>query len=61
MIVIYMTINQSCAESHAKFKKKYANSIFKNSQFFIEFPFKKNEDVNPTKAMHLGMKPKDKP
>ena len=29
-----------------------------NPDFFIRLPFKKNEDVNPTKANHRGMNPK---
>ena len=28
-------------------------------KFFIKLPFKLNEDINPTKAIHLGMTPSD--
>ena len=28
-----------------------------NPDFFIHLPFKKNEEVNPTKASHRGMNP----
>lgn len=33
------------------------HSLWDNTNFFIRLPFKKNEDVNPTKASHLGMNP----
>ena len=31
--------------------------MWTNSDFFISIPFKKNEDINPTKASHQGMNP----
>ena len=31
--------------------------MWKNPKFFIYLTFKKNEDVNPTKASHRGMNP----
>ena len=31
--------------------------MWKNPQFFIHLPFKKNEDVNPTKASYKEMNP----
>ena len=30
-----------------------------NQDFFIKLPFKLNEDINPTKAIHPGMTPSD--
>ncbi|KAH9780716.1 hypothetical protein KPL71_008186 [Citrus sinensis] len=46
-----------CPESHADFH--HPNPLWKNPQFFVQLPFKLNEDVNPTKATHLGMSPSD--
>ncbi|RDX82731.1 hypothetical protein CR513_36432, partial [Mucuna pruriens] len=46
-----------CANSHEEFT--HPNPIWKNPDFFIRLPFKLNEDVNPTKATHLGMTPSD--
>ncbi|KAH9744234.1 hypothetical protein KPL70_003610 [Citrus sinensis] len=46
-----------CLESHADFH--HPNPLWKNPQFFVQLPFKLNEDVNPTKAIHLGMSPSD--
>ncbi|KAK9011412.1 hypothetical protein V6N11_044263 [Hibiscus sabdariffa] len=48
---------KSCAESHEDFLSKCDHPLWKKSQFFIKLPFKKNEDVNPTKASHTGMNP----
>ena len=42
-----------CPESHAYFH--HPNPLWKNLQFFVQLPFKMNEDVNPTKATHPGM------
>ncbi|KAG8472716.1 hypothetical protein CXB51_034748 [Gossypium anomalum] len=36
---------------------KCLNPLWKNPEFFINLPFKKNEDINPTKASHTGMNP----
>lgn len=44
---------QSCAESHEEFA--HPNRLWKNNAFFITLPFKKNEDINLTKATHPGM------
>ncbi|KAK8993223.1 hypothetical protein V6N11_033326 [Hibiscus sabdariffa] len=41
---------KSCAESHEDFLSKCDHPLWKNPEFFIKLPFKKNEDVNPTKA-----------
>ncbi|KAG8492315.1 hypothetical protein CXB51_009806 [Gossypium anomalum] len=48
---------QSCAESHSEFLNKCPNLLWKNPDFFIQLPFKKNEDINPIKASHQGMNP----
>ncbi|KAK5844976.1 hypothetical protein PVK06_001124 [Gossypium arboreum] len=40
---------QSCAKSHSEFLKKCPNPLWKNPDFFIQLPFKKNEDINHTK------------
>lgn len=37
------------------FLKKCSLPLWKNEEFFISLPFKKNEDVNPTKASYPGM------
>ena len=50
-------INDCCANSHSEFLLKNPNPLWKNPQFFIHLPFKKNEDVNPTKASHRGTNP----
>ncbi|KAH9685483.1 hypothetical protein KPL70_013980 [Citrus sinensis] len=47
----------SCPESHSEFT--HPNPLWKNKSFFIKLPFKLNEDINPTKATHLGMSPSD--
>ena len=46
-----------CAESHIEFLAKCSNPLWTQSEFFISLPFKKNEDINPTKASHVGMNP----
>ncbi|PKI73701.1 hypothetical protein CRG98_005942 [Punica granatum] len=38
-----------------EFLKKCPQPLWKNEQFFVRLPFKKNEDINPTKASHSGM------
>ncbi|KAG8488204.1 hypothetical protein CXB51_018358 [Gossypium anomalum] len=48
---------KSCANSHSEFLAKCPNPLWKNPDFFINLPFKKNEDINPTKASHTGMNP----
>lgn len=50
-------IIKCCALSHADFK--HENPLWKNEEFYVQLPFKMNEDINPTKATHLGMTPKD--
>ena len=46
-----------CPESHVDFH--HPNPLWKNPHFFVQLAFKLNEDVNPTKATHLGMSPSD--
>ena len=48
-------INDCCANSYSEFLLKNINPLWKNPNFFIHLPFKKNEDVNPTKTSHRGM------
>ncbi|KAK9047703.1 hypothetical protein V6N11_053539 [Hibiscus sabdariffa] len=43
---------KSCAESHEDFLSKCDHPLWKNPEFYVKLPFKKNEDVNPTKASH---------
>ena len=50
-------ISDYCANSYFEFLLKNPNPLWKNSKFFIYLPFKKNEDVNHTKASHRGMNP----
>ncbi|KAK9008524.1 hypothetical protein V6N11_075413 [Hibiscus sabdariffa] len=47
-----------CAESHEDFISKCDHPLWKNPEFYVKLPFKKNEDVNPTKASHTWMNPK---
>ncbi|KAK4384628.1 polyprotein, partial [Sesamum angolense] len=46
-------LKQCCADSHADFK--HPHPLCKNPEFFIQLPFKLNEDANPIKASHPGM------
>ncbi|KAK9045324.1 hypothetical protein V6N11_059209 [Hibiscus sabdariffa] len=48
---------RSCAESHEDFLSKCDHPLWNNPEFYVKLPFKKNEDVNPTKASHTGMNP----
>ncbi|KAK4403145.1 polyprotein [Sesamum angolense] len=50
-------LKQCCADSHANFKHPYP--LWKNSEFFIQLPFKLNEDANPIKVSHSRMTPND--
>ncbi|KAK4381888.1 polyprotein [Sesamum angolense] len=50
-------LKQYCADSHADFK--HPHPLWKNPEFFIQLPFKLNEDANPIKASHPGMTPDD--
>nr|XP_012568598.1 uncharacterized protein LOC101496717 [Cicer arietinum] len=46
-----------CADSHGQFS--HPNPLWTNKDFFVQLPFKLNEDINPTKATHPGMSPSD--
>ena len=46
-----------CADNHKEFS--HPKPLWKNPEFFVQLPFKLNEDVNPTKATHPGMSPTD--
>ena len=48
-------INDCCVNIHSEFLLKNPNPLWKNLNFFIHLPFKKKEDVNPTKVSHKGM------
>ncbi|GJR02314.1 putative zinc finger, CCHC-type containing protein [Tanacetum coccineum] len=50
-------IQTCCVSSHTKFLTKHPSPLWLNPSFFVSLPFKQNEDVNPTKASHLGMNP----
>ncbi|KAH9668393.1 hypothetical protein KPL70_021397 [Citrus sinensis] len=39
-----------CPGNHSQFH--HPSPLWKNEQFFIQLPFKLNEDINPTKASH---------
>jgi len=47
-----------CADSHDLFQ--HPKPLWKNEEFFVQLPFKLNEDINPTKAIHSGMTPSDR-
>ncbi|KAL4336066.1 hypothetical protein GQ457_07G043400 [Hibiscus cannabinus] len=49
--------SRSCAESHEDVLSKCDHPLWKNPEFYVKLPFKKNEDINPTKASHTGMNP----
>ncbi|KAK9014007.1 hypothetical protein V6N11_005181 [Hibiscus sabdariffa] len=48
---------KACSDSHAEFVSRCPHPLWKNAEFFVKLPFKKNEDINPTKASHSGMNP----
>ena len=50
-------INDCCTNSQSEFLLKNQNPLRKNPNLFIHLPFKKNKDVNPTKANRRGMNP----
>ena len=58
---LYTTITkkflQFYSETHSQFSHHFP--LWKNDKFFIQLPFKLNEDVNPTMATHPGMPPFD--
>ncbi|QHN76231.1 polyprotein [Arachis hypogaea] len=44
-------------DSHDQFN--HLAPLWKNPEFYVHLPFKKNEDINPTKATHSGMNSED--
>lgn len=50
-------IDESCALSHSNFFQKCSKPLWTRPEFFVTLPFKKSEDVNPTKASHKGLNP----
>ena len=50
-------ISSLCADSHENFKHPYP--LWKNKEYFVDLPFRLNEDITPTKATHTGMSPSD--
>ena len=57
MFLKLQIISDYYANSHSEFLLKNPNPLWKNQKYFIYLPFKKNEDVNPTKTSHRGMNP----
>jgi len=47
-----------CADNHDLFQ--HPKPLWKNEEFFVQLPFKLNEDINPTKAIHYRMTPSDR-
>ena len=43
--------------SHEEFNHPYP--LWKNEKYFVDLPFKLNEDINPTKTTHARMTPSD--
>ena len=54
---IMQKLLESCLENHLEFSQKCSHPLWKNPEFYIRLPFKKNGDINPTKANHSGMNP----
>ncbi|WMV29548.1 hypothetical protein MTR67_022933 [Solanum verrucosum] len=50
-------VEESCVDSHSEFMKKHDKPLWINEEFFIRLPFKRNENINPTRASHSGMNP----
>nr|GEV35242.1 zinc finger, CCHC-type, viral movement protein [Tanacetum cinerariifolium] len=50
-------IQTCCASSDTEFLTEHPSPLRLNPSFFVSLPFKQNEDVNPTKAIHPGMNP----
>ncbi|KAK8982972.1 hypothetical protein V6N11_054957 [Hibiscus sabdariffa] len=48
---------KSCADSHEDFISKCDHPLWRNPEFYVKLPFKKNEDINPTKMSHTWMNP----
>ncbi|RYQ84275.1 hypothetical protein Ahy_B10g103413 isoform C [Arachis hypogaea] len=54
---IQQLLLSACCDSHDQFN--HPAPLWKNPEFYVRLPFKKNEDINPTKATHSGMNPED--
>lgn len=52
-----LLIQECCVDSHINFLTKCTHPLWKNPNFFITLPLKRNEDINPTKASHIEMSP----
>ena len=52
-------IQESCSSNHQEFLQKCDHPLWENPDFYIRLLFKKNEDINPTKASHSEMNPDD--
>ncbi|KAH0665236.1 hypothetical protein KY285_026442 [Solanum tuberosum] len=50
-------VEESCDDSHREFMKKHDKTLWLNEEFFIRLPPKRNENINPTRAIHSGMNP----
>ena len=50
-------ISSLCADNHENFKHPYPS--WKNKEYFVDLPFRLNEDINPTKATHPEMSTSD--
>jgi len=57
LTTIKTKLSPLCANNHKEFR--HSHPLWKNPEFFIDLPFKLNEDINPTKASHPGMSPSD--
>lgn len=53
-------IEKSYANSHVEFLTKCSNLLWQNPKFFVQLPFKLNENINLPKASHPMMTPKHK-
>ncbi|RYQ97353.1 hypothetical protein Ahy_B08g093396 isoform A [Arachis hypogaea] len=54
---IQQLLLNACCDSHDQFN--HPAPLWKNPEFYVRLPFKKNEDINPTKATHSGMNSED--
>ncbi|WMV29629.1 hypothetical protein MTR67_023014, partial [Solanum verrucosum] len=50
-------VEESCANYHREFMKKHDKPLWLNEEFFTRLPFKRNENINPTRASHSEMNP----
>ncbi|RYQ98526.1 hypothetical protein Ahy_B07g086259 [Arachis hypogaea] len=54
---IQQLLLSACCDSHDQFN--HPAPLWKNPEFYVRLPFKKNEDTSPTKTTHSGMNPED--